>query len=144
VSTRPPGDRARPQRPATLRAALALTALTGLANLLVGGAVLALVFVGVLPNRPGVSSQSLVAVGVTYLLLGALTVAGAYGLLTRKAGSRVFVTIVMMLRIAVASITFGVLGTWYAAGSAVGIVLALVVVALLWDSRANAYYHEHP
>ena len=47
----------------------------------------------------------------------------------------------MMLRIAVASISVGVIGTWYAAGSVAGVVVALVVVALLWDSRANAYFH---
>lgn len=133
-----------PQRPATLVAALALTALTGLVNILVGGAVLIVMLVGGRPNRPGLSSASLATVGVASLLLGALTLAGAYGLLTRRAGSRAFVTVVMTLRIAVASITFGVIGTWYAAGSAVGVVVALVVVALLWDSRANAYYHAAP
>ena len=133
-----------PQRPATLVAALALTAATGLVNILVGGAVLILVLVGVLPNSPGLPTATLVAIGGAYLVLGALTVAGAYGLLSRRPGSRSFVTIIMMLRILVASISLGVIGTWSAAGSVVGIVVALVVVALLWDSRANAYFHAAP
>lgn len=135
------GDR---RRPGTLNAALALTAVTALMNILVGGAVLILLLVGVLPNNPGLSSATLVTIGGTYLLLGASTGAGAYGLLLRKAGSRSFVTIMMMLRILVAVIGFGVIGPWPAAGSVLGIVVALVVVALLWDSRANAYFHEAP
>ena len=133
-----------PQRPATLVAALVLTAATGLVNILVGGVVLILVLVGVLPNSPGLSSATLVTLGGSYLLLGALTVAGAYGLMMRRPGSRSFVTVMMMLRILVASISLGVVGTWPAAGSVVGIVVALVVVALLWDSRANAYFHAAP
>ena len=123
-----------PQRPATLVAALVLTAATGLVNILVGGVVLIL----------GLSSATLVTLGGSYLLLGALTVAGAYGLMMRRPGSRSFVTVMMMLRILVASISFGVVDTWPAAGSVVGIVVALVVVALLWDSRANAYFHAAP
>ena len=137
---RPPDET---QRPATLDAALALTALTGLANLVVGGAILTSLLVGALPNRPGLSSATLLTGAVTYLLLGTLTVAGAYGLFAGKAGSRVFVTVVMMLRMAVAGISVGVIGTWYAAGSVIGLVVAFVVVALLWDSRANAYFQEH-
>lgn len=118
-----------------------LTALTALVNILVGGAVLTLVLFGVLPNRSGLSSATLVTVGAVYLLLGTATGVGAYGLVVRRAGSRVFLTLMMMLRIAVASLSIGIVGTWYAAGSVAGIVVALVVVALLWDSRANAYFH---
>lgn len=130
------------QRPATLDVALALTALTGLANLVVGGALLTSLLAGALPKRPGLSSTTLLTAAVTYLLLGTLTVAGAYGLFAGKARSRLFVTVVMMLRMAVATITVGVIGTWYATGSVIGLVVAFVVVALLWDSRANAYFQE--
>jgi hypothetical protein len=60
----------------------------------------------------------------------------------RKPGSRAVVTVVMMLRIAVACISFGVIDRWYSGGSVVGMVVSLVVVGLLWDSRANAYFHN--
>ena len=46
----------------------------------------------------------------------------------------------MMLRIAVACISFGVIDRWYSGGSVVGMLVSLVVVGLLWDSRANAYF----
>jgi hypothetical protein len=130
-----------PRRPATLVTGLGLTALTGVANILVGGVVLALLLVGALPNSPGLSSRTLLTVGLAYLVLGGLTVLGILGLLARRPGSRVFVTIVMLLRIAVACVSFGVVGTWYSIGSVIGIVLSVAVIALLWDSRANAYFH---
>jgi hypothetical protein len=133
--------RDEPQRPATLGTALALSALTGLANVLVGGVVLTLLLIGALPNSPGLSSATLLTIGGSYLLLGALTLVGAYGLGMRKPGSRAFVTILMLLRIATACISFGVIGTWYSGGSVLGILVSVVVIGLLWDSRANAYFH---
>jgi hypothetical protein len=130
-----------PKRPATLVTALALTVLTGVANVLVGGVVLGLLLVGALPNSPGLSSRTLLTVGSAYLVLGALTVLGILGLLARRPGSRMFLTVLMMLRIAVACVSFGVVGTWYSAGSVIGIAVSVVVIGLLWDSRANAYFH---
>ena len=133
-----------PRRPATLVTVIALTALSGMANLLVGGTALALILFGVLPNTPRLSQGTLVSMGVGYLVLGALTVAGGLGLRRGRAGSREFVTVLMLLRIAVAMISIGVVGTWYAAGSVVGIGVALLVVVLLWDSRANEYFLTAP
>jgi hypothetical protein len=68
-------------------------------------------------------------------------VLAALGLSARKQGSRVVVTVVMMLLIATACLSFGLIGTWYSTGSLVGIAVSLVVVTLLWDSRANAYFY---
>jgi hypothetical protein len=130
-----------PQRPATLVTALALTALAGLANILVGGVVLNLLLIGTLPNSPGLSTPTLLTIGGSYLLLGALTLVGAFGLLVGKPGSRAFVTVVMLLRIATACVSFGVIDAWYSGGSAIGILVSVVVIGLLWDSRANAYFH---
>lgn len=130
------------QRPATLVTALALTALTGLANVLVGGVVLNLLLIGALPNSPGLSTSTLLTVGGAYLLLGAITLFGAFGLLVGKPGSRAFVTVVMLLRIATACVSFGVIDAWYSGGSAIGILVSVVVIGLLWDSRANAYFHS--
>lgn len=65
-----------------------------------------------------------------------------YGLLTRRPGGRPLLTILMTLRILVACVSFGFFGRWYSAGSVVGVALSLAVIALLWDSRANAYFHR--
>jgi len=132
----------RPERPTTIVVAGALTVLTGAANLLVGSVVLILLGVDVLPNRPGMSSTTLLTVGWGYLLLGAPTLAAGLGLLAGRAGSRAFVTVVMMLRIALACISFGLLDGWYAGSSIFGVAAALAVITLLWDSRANAYFHR--
>ena len=60
----------QPQRPTTLVTALVLTALPGLANVLVGGVVLNLLLIGALPNSPGLSTSTLLTVGgPTYFLV---------------------------------------------------------------------------
>ena len=46
----------------------------------------------------------------------------------------------MLLRIATACVSFGVIDAWYSGGSAIGILVSVVVIGLLWDSRANAYF----
>jgi hypothetical protein len=129
-------------RPATIVTALVLTALSGLANVLVGGAVLALLGVGALPESPGLSSLTVLAVGSAHLLLGALTLVAASWLLVGRRGSRAFVTGVMLLRIVIATISFGLISGWYSGGAVAGILVAVAVIALLWDSRANAYFHR--
>ena len=131
-----------PVRPSTLSVALALTGLSGLGNVLVGAVVLILLHTGALPNSGGVARSTLLSVALAYLLLGALTVIGGYALWVHRPGSRSFVTVVMMLRITTSCVTFGILGNAYSAGSAVGIVVAVVVIALLWDSHANEYFHR--
>ena len=131
----------QPARPATIVTALALTAVSGLANIVVGVAVLTLLHTGALPNSPELSSRSLLTIGWAYPVLGLLTLIGAAGLWTRRPGSRTFLTTLMLIRIAAASVSFGVIGTWYSSGSVLGIVVSVVVIALLWDSRANAYFH---
>jgi hypothetical protein len=133
-----PDDRVRP---ATLVAALWLTAVVGLVNVVVGGALFALLLGGALPRSPGLAGSTIFAVAATYLLLGVLTVVGSVGLRLHQPGSRALVTVLMLVRIAVASVSFGLFGSWYSAGAAVGIVVAVTVIALLWDSRANAYFH---
>jgi hypothetical protein len=132
----------QPERPTTIVVAAALTMLTGSVNVLVGSVLLILLGVDVLPNRPGMSSATLMTMGWGYLLLGAPTLAGGFGLLVGRSGSRAFVTVLMMVRIALACISFGLLDAWYAGGSVLGIAAALVVITLLWDSRANAYFHR--
>ncbi len=139
----PPID--KPERPATIVAALGgPTAVTGLANIFVGGAVLTLLHSGALPKSRGLARSTIVAIAAAYLVLGALTLVAALGLRLHKRSSRAFATVLMLVRIAVASISFGLIGSWYSGGSAVGIVLAVTVIALLWDSRANAYFHIAP
>ena len=69
----------QPQRPTTLVTALVLTALTGLANVLVGGVVLNLLLIGALPHSSGLSTPTLLTIGGAYLLLGALTLVALSG-----------------------------------------------------------------
>jgi hypothetical protein len=130
-----------PKVPATLVTALALTALTGVANVLVGSMVLTLLLIGTLPNNHDVSGQMVLAVAWTYLILGCVTVLAALGLSGRRHSSRVVLTGVMIVGMAVASVSLGLVGTWCSTGSLIGIVVSWVVISLLWDSRANEYFH---
>lgn len=103
----------------------------------------ALVLIGTLPLKDGVARGTLLLVAGVYCALGALTLLGVPAVLGGSPRGRVAVTALMTMRIVVACVSFGLLGTWYSAGSAAGVVLSIVVIALLWDSRANAYFH-HP
>jgi len=93
-----------------------------------------------LPAAPSARSRNDGPRNRKWLYAGLLI--GGVGLVKNKPGSRVFVTVVMMLRIAAACISFGAIDTWYSFGSVIGIVVSVVVIALLWDSRANAYFHR--
>jgi hypothetical protein len=128
--------------PGSVRAAGVLTALAAVANVVVGVVLVGLVVVGTLPQEGGRARGTLVAAGVGYCLLGAVTLLGVPAVLGGRPGGRVFVTVLMTVRIVAACVSFGLLGTWYSAGSAVGLVLSVLVVALLWDSRANAFFHR--
>lgn len=113
-----------------------------MANLVVGVILGVLVLIGTLPLEGGVSRGTLLLVAGGYCSLGAATLLGVPAVLGGSARGRVAVTALMTMRIVVACVSFGLLGTWYSAGSAVGVVLSIVVIALLWDSRANAYFHH--
>ena len=133
-----------PKVPATLVTALALTAVTGVANVLVGGMVLTLSLMGTVPDNPNVSGPMVLAVAWTYLILGCVAVLAALGRSGRGHSSRVVLTVVMIAGMAVASVSFGLVGAWCSTGSLIGIVASWVVITLLWDSRANEYFHATP
>lgn len=131
-----------PRRPRTVHTAGLLTAVAGVENVLVGVVLIGLVVAGALPLKGGLPVRVVLVVAFGYCVVGALTLLGVRALLEGRFGGRVFVTALMTVRIVGACVSLGLFGTWYSAGSVVGIVLSLVVVGLLWDSRANAYFHR--
>ena len=135
-------DDDRFRRPGTVQAAGLLTAVAAVANVVVGAVMVGLVVVGTLPLEGGRARGTLVAAGAGYCLLGAVTLLGVPAVLGGRPGGRVFVTALMTVRIVAACVSFGLLGTWYSAGSVIGLVLSVLVIALLWDSRANAFFHR--
>jgi hypothetical protein len=138
-----PGGAREPKIPATVVTALALAALVGVVDLLVGSLVLALAAIGTLPHNPDVPAPMILTVAWTYLVLGCVTVLAAVGLSGRRHRSRVVLTVVMTVGMTLASLSSGLIGTWCSTASLIGIPLSWVAITLLWDSRANEYFHAN-
>lgn len=134
-----PARDSRP-RPPSVTAALVLAAVAGTLNVVVGGTLLVLLRTGRLAGSSALLPSTLRAVAWTYAILGTVTVLAAAALWLRRPGSRMLLTVVMILRIGTASISVGLVGTLYSVGSVTGIVVSVLVVALLWDSRANGWF----
>lgn len=130
--------------PATLVTAVALTAVTGVANVLVGGMVLTLSLTGAAPDDLDGPGPMVLAVAWAYLILGCVAVIAAMGVSGRRHSSRLVPTVVMIVGMAVASLTVGLVDAWCSTGLLVGIVASWVGITLLWDSRANEYFHATP
>ena len=129
-----------PKIPATLVTAMALTALTAVANVLLGSLVLTQSLVGTLPHTIDIPSPVVLAVALTHLVLGGVTALAAVGLSRRRHSRRVVLTVVVTLGMAMASVSVGLTGAWCSTCSLIAIAVSWVVITLLWDSRANEYY----
>jgi len=94
------------------------------------------------PAAPGnVGRGFVVAVGVIVLLIGLLTAAVASRLAKGGNGARMIVSILEVLQIAgnIATLTTGN-GASTTTQALINIVLNVVILALLWNSRANAFF----
>jgi hypothetical protein len=130
-----------PLVPATLVTALVLTAVVGVVNVLVASRVFALLAFGTLRHDPDVPVHLVLTVALAHLVLGCVTVPAAVRMSGLRHSSRVVLTVVMSAGMALASLSAGLIGTWCSTGSLIAIPLSWVAIALLWDSRANEYFH---
>jgi hypothetical protein len=91
-------------------------------------------------GQPG-NSTLLFVIGIVTLILGLITAAVASRLGRGGNGARMIVSAIQVLHIAGALANVMTSGSSSATGSGVlSIVLALAILALLWNSRANAFF----
>ena len=130
-------------RPASVAAAAALALLQGLLDIGLGSVLLWGSSVLSVREAAQVARSRLVLLGVAFVVVGAVTLVVAASLRRGSGRARAFVTATMLASIAVAVSVAAVGTSTSQAASAVLVVgLALLVVVLLWNRRANAFFGD--
>lgn len=127
-------------RPGSVTAVVILTWVAAVLDIIGGAALWALSSNSDLVAAMGTTRAELAAVGVTSLVIGALVALVAISLASGSRLARALVSILMVLRIAGAIATVVLVGTSGAFEAAVATVLSIVVLAMLWNQRAQAYF----
>ncbi|WP_296666025.1 hypothetical protein [Demequina sp.] len=130
------------RRPGSVTFVAALTWIAAALDLIVGGVMLWLSY-----NLDSVESSLAEGevrwYGIMTLIVGALTAAVAYGVANGSQGARVFVMMVMILRIAAAAYALVVVGGEAAYQGVAQVVLALVVLGLLSTRNASDFFRGY-
>ncbi len=130
-------------RPGGVTFVAVLTWISGVLSI-IGGIALILVRDNVDVQREllaGSTSQTLVTIGVVYLIVGLVTIAVANGLLRGSRFSRLVVTVLMVAQIAAGFWTVANLGA-QAVAAWVSITIAVVVIRALWGGRAGVFFRS--
>jgi len=133
-----------PRRPGTVTVVVVLTwisavlsVLGGLALLILGGAAGG----SVTGPAAGFGTTTVMVIGAVYIVIGLLMGAVASRLGQGGRGARLIVTILTVLQIVGAVAALAGAGSTTATSSGWGsILVGLVLLALLWNARANAFF----
>ncbi|MGD9990371.1 hypothetical protein [Pseudonocardia sp.] len=127
-------------RPGSVTVVVVLVWISAILQLLVG--VLLLVVAATVGTADiDVARGVIVAVGIFTLVIGLLTAAVASRLGKGGNGARIIVTVLEVLQIVGAITTLSVYGTTGAGSGAIGnIAIAVIILALLWNNRANEFF----
>lgn len=126
-----------PTRPGSVTLVVVLVWISALVSI-VGGVLILLVS----PATGGVNvGRAVIVLGLAVLVVGLVTAAVASRLGKGGNGARLLVSVLQVLQIAGAIAGITAVGGGSTVGqSAFRIVLALVILGLLWNSRANAFF----
>jgi len=117
-----------------------LTWISAILQIIVG-VLLLIVAATVGTSQISVATGVLVAVGIFTLIVGLITAAVASRLGKGGNGARLIVTVLEVLQIIGAITTLAVYGTSGAGSGSIGsIAIAVIILALLWNNRANEYF----
>lgn len=86
-------------------------------------------------------ASTLIASAIGSILIGAATIIIAVGLLRGYAAARIVMTILQVLSI-IGAIFFAIAYPAGAIGEYFGAAISLIVIALLWSGRANAFFRD--
>jgi hypothetical protein len=133
-------QRMRPTRPGGVTLVAVLTWISGLLDVLGGTILLFQTSVAATVEQFGGASQ-LIASAIFTIAVGAVVIAIAGGLLQGSPAARVVITVFQVLSI-VGSVFLAIAYPAGAIGEYIGIAVALVIIALLWSGRANAFFRR--
>lgn len=128
-------------RPGSVTVVVVLTWISAILQIIVG-ILLLVVAAAVAPDiEINVGRGVLLTISVLVLLVGLITAAVASRLGRGGNGARMLVTILQVLQVAGAITTLIVYGTSGAGSGAIGnIVIGVIILALLWNARANSFF----
>jgi hypothetical protein len=131
---------------ATARRPLGVTLIAVLAWIEGAFSILAGVLLLVFQHEPSVSgawssSASLITSAILTILFGVVVVLVAGGLLRGSSGARIIVTVVQILAIVADAFTAWAFPERFA-WSAVGALISLIVIILLWTGRASDFFRS--
>lgn len=127
-------------RPGSVTVVVVLTWISAILQIIVG-ALLLIVAATIGTRDIQVASGVIVAVGIFTLLVGLVTAAVASRLGKGGNGARIIVTVLEVLQILGAITTLSVYGSSGAGSGSIGtIAIAVIILALLWNNRANEFF----
>lgn len=127
-------------RPGSVTVVVVLVWISAILQIIVG-VLLLIVAATVGTSQIEVATGVLVAVGIFTLIVGLITAAVASRLGKGGNGARIIVTVLEVLQIIGAITTLAVYGTSGAGSGSIGsIAIAVIILALLWNNRANEFF----
>ncbi|GAA4675294.1 hypothetical protein GCM10023215_03940 [Pseudonocardia yuanmonensis] len=130
------------RRPGSVTLVVVLTWIS--AVLAVLGGLLLIVAGSVTAGAAGLTPGVLVGIGVAYVILGLITGAVASRLGRGGNGARLLVSVLVVLQIAGGIAAISTVGTGSTLTQAlVSILVGIVILLLLWNARANAFFASH-
>ncbi|MFK4728835.1 hypothetical protein ROT00_04040 [Agromyces mediolanus] len=126
------------KRPGGVTLVAVLTWISGLLDIIGGTLLLFQTSVAATAEAFG-GASGLITSAIVSILIGAIVIVVANGLLRGSAVSRMVITVIEVLSI-VASIFFAIAYPAGAIGEYFSAAIAVIVIALLWTGRANAFF----
>jgi hypothetical protein len=127
-------------RPGGVTLVAVLTWISGALDILGGTILLFQTSIASTVEQFGGASQ-LMASAIFSILIGAVVIVVAVGLMRGSSGARIVITIFEVLSI-MSSIFLAIAYPAGAIGEYFGVAIALVIIALLWTRRASAFFRN--
>lgn len=130
------------RRPSSVSLVVFFTVLGSVLDIIGGVVLLALGRIGSFDTALRTSAGVVTAVAVTSIVIGLITVFVGLRLRSGAPGARMVVTAIEVLQIVVAIISVATVGFGPGSGAQVvgTVAMALIVLGLLWNARANAFF----
>jgi hypothetical protein len=128
------------RRPGTVTTVVVLTVLAGVMDLIGGASLWAFAGNSDLQDLTDSSKGTIVTLAIVTIVIGLATIAVGLMLGGGSNGARILVTILMVLRIAAGIWAMMAAGTNHLGEGLITIVIAVVVLGLLWNAKANEYF----
>ena len=130
------------ERPGTVTAVVVLTYLAGVFDVIAGGVIWALAGNDSLQEAVGQSRGSLTTAAIVNIVIGLATIGVGAMLAGGSPVARMLVTVLMVIRIGAAAFILALVGLSGAAEAIIAIVIAVTVIALLWNAKASAWFAQ--